>query len=56
MVLKGVGGEFPFSALSSFSLDGGKRAFSNTVLVETNFEASKPLFLKAFRSLKGGLD
>ena len=28
----------------------------NRVLVETNFEASKTLFLKAFQSLKNGLD
>ena len=29
--------------------------FSSRVLVEANFEASKPLFLKAFRGLKNGL-
>ena len=33
-------------------LDG----FSNRVLVEIHFEASKTLYLKAFRSLKNDLD
>ena len=32
-------------------LDGGHSAFSNRILVETSFEASAALFLKAFRSL-----
>ena len=41
--------------LDPFCLDGGK-CFSNRVLVETNFEASKRLVLKAFQSLKNGLD
>ena len=37
-------------------LDGGNSAFSNRVLVKTNFEASKTLHLKAFQSLKKRLD
>ena len=33
------------------NLDGG-----NSALVETDFEATKTLYLKAFRSLQNGLD
>ena len=39
-----------------FALDGGNGAFSNRVLVETNFGVSKTLYLKAFQSLKNCLD
>ena len=39
-----------------YFLDGGNSALLIGVFVETNFEASKTLFLKAFWSLKNGLD
>ena len=39
-----------------FALTAGNRALVNRVLVETDFEASKALFLKAFRSRKNCLD
>ena len=46
----------PFFNLCNLFLDGGNRALVNRVLVETNIEASKTRYLKAFQSLKNCLD
>ena len=42
--------------VSKIFLDGGNSALVIGVLVKTNFEASKSLYLRAFQSLKNCLD
>ena len=53
--LSGVRKKTRWLPKGSFSLDDGNSALVRGFLVETNFEASKTLFPKAFQSLKHGL-